>query len=110
METLHTPERLTNETMEQYRSRRRLSRLVAGHGRLLVGHKAAPYKVARRKLVAQIGIRQFKKAWRARIPTAVPVQEFEMPRKDQTEAAHLEPLYVGPATDQALQHQIFSMS
>jgi hypothetical protein len=62
MDQLHTPERLENETMEAYRSRRRVGKLLARMCRTLTPdsprYRPSPDKVYRRQLVATAGRRQ----------------------------------------------------
>ena len=65
---IHTPERLTGETMEQYRERRKESQRRQHLGRYITfrGNYTNPERAALRKQVAACGgVRQFKKARRA---------------------------------------------
>lgn len=68
MDQIHTPERLENETQAQYRSRRRIAKLVANRARVIArpGDKveAPKYKRDDRLLSKHLGHRQAKKAKR----------------------------------------------
>lgn len=68
LDQIHTPERLEGESLPEYRSRQRMSRLVAQRTKLLgtpkQPHRASAAKRARRELVAAVGIRQARMALR----------------------------------------------
>ncbi len=65
MDQIHTPERLENETQAQYRSRRRIAKLVANRGRVVVRpgevYAAPKQKLQNRLLSKHLGARQAKK-------------------------------------------------
>lgn len=58
------PERLDGEGFKTYRHRLKTGALASGQGRLIAGHKPSKAKLARRALVAAVGIRQAKKLTR----------------------------------------------
>lgn len=62
MDQLHTPERLENETMEAYRSRRRVGKLLAKMCRTIrpgdTNYGPSKVKDYRRQLVKAVGRRQ----------------------------------------------------
>jgi len=63
-ETLHVPQRLDGETVDEYRYRQRLSKAAAKLGRVrLVG--ADQTKRLRRQAAEQVGARQVKKQVKA---------------------------------------------
>lgn len=63
--TIHVPERLPGESFDEYRARRRWSRLFADQARpvtaLPMQHRVDAPRALRRKVVRLHGIRQYKR-------------------------------------------------
>lgn len=63
-ENLYVPERLEGEGIKTYHHRQKISRLAARMGTVIRDYTASPARLARRKLVKEVGIRQARKVIR----------------------------------------------